>query len=377
MARFGSWVIVAALVAGGAQAQSIKIGVNTGINGPVSVAAEWEKWGEELAVAEINAQGGVLGKQIELVYADNRCNPSEAVTATDRLIQAGVVAIAGAHCSSATIAAMPRIKEAKIPMVTAISSSPKITELSGKGGNEWTFRLNPSDSDMMNALASYLAKNKTYSTVAILGEDSDFGRGGAQAFQQVAEKAGLKIVSTDFHPQQLADYTTILTRLQARHPDAIALFQVGNDQANFLRNYQQMGLAIPFTGRVELGGQNVKFIEAGVMEGSTSVWTYSAAIDTPSNKAFAAKVQAKYNSQPYLQTWGGYDQVRVIVQSIAAAGSIDTQKIRDAMQAIKFQTVMGPVVQFDEWNQAGTVMVLQRVKDKKVVIEKLVNTREQ
>jgi branched-chain amino acid transport system substrate-binding protein len=361
-----------ALVAAAAQAQ-IRVGVSWPETGPAATAAQWERWGLELAAEEINAAGGVLGQRLLLVYADNRCNPSEAVGATNRLLQERVVAIVGAHCSSATIAAMPLIQQARVPMITGISSSPRITELSGRGGNDYMFRIQPSDLTMMEGLAAYLARARQFARVAVLAEDSDFGRGGAQAFATQAERAGVQVISQDFHPQQLADYTTILTRLQSRRPDAIALFQLGNDQANFMRNYQQMGLRIPFTGRVELGGLMQRFIEAGVMENSVSVWPYSPEVDSPGNRAFAEKIRTRHNATPYLQTWASYDSLRLIAQALAEAGSADGPRLRDAMAALRFQNVMGPVVRFDEHNQAGTVLVVQRVRDRRVEVAEVID----
>jgi branched-chain amino acid transport system substrate-binding protein len=354
----------------------IRIGVSLPDTGPAATAAMWERWGLELAREEINAAGGVLGQQIQLVYADNRCNPSEGVGSVNRLLSERVVAIVGAHCSSATIAAMPLVKEARVPMLTGISSSPRITELSGRNGNEFMFRLQPSDSAMMEALAGYLARSRQFTRVAVLAEDTDFGRGGAQAFAQYAERAGITILSQDFHPQQLADYTTILTRIQSRRPDGLALFQLGNDQANFMRNFQQMGLRIPFTGRVELGGLMQRFVEAGVMENSVSVWPYSHDVDSATNRAFVEKVRARHNSIPYLQTWSGYDSLRIFAQAIREAGAAEGPRIRDAMAAMRFQTVMGPTVQFDAENQAGTVLVVNRVRGRKVEVAEVLDLRQ-
>jgi branched-chain amino acid transport system substrate-binding protein len=372
----GSALVLGLLMQAGAADAQIRIGVSLPDTGPAASAASWERWGLELAVEEINAAGGVLGQRIQLIYADNRCNPSEGVGSVNRLLSERVVAIVGAHCSSATIAAMPIVKEARVPMLTGVSSSPRITELSGKNGNEYMFRLQPSDSAMMEALASYLARTRQYSRVAVLAEDTDFGRGGAQAFAQYAERAGITVLSQDFHPQQLADYTTILTRIQSRRPDGIALFQLGNDQANFMRNYQQMGLRVPFTGRVELGGLMQRFVEAGVMENSVSVWPYSHDVDSPENRAFVEKIRARHNSIPYLQTWSGYDSMRIFAQAIREAGAAEGPKIRDAMAAMRFQTVMGPTVQFDAENQAGTVLVVNRVRNRRVEVAEVLDLRQ-
>ena len=148
-----------------------------------------------------------------------------------------------------------------------------------------------------------------------LGSYSSTLRGGADAFKAVAEKAGVQIVSTDFHPQNAPDFTSILTRLQQRRPDAIATFQLGGDSLNFLRQAMQLGVRIPFTGRIELGGRNMPIIEAGGLEKSISAWQYSALADSPQNKAFAEKIKEKYKAEPYLQTWAGYDCIRVLAQA--------------------------------------------------------------
>src|SRR5262252_5223869 len=183
-----------ALFAAPASAESILIGVSTPSTGPAAVASEWELWGIELAAEEINAAGGLLGKKVETMVLDNKCNPSEAVNVANKLVEAKVVAIIGSHCSSAHLAAMPIIKDAKVPMITGIASNPQITDESGVGGNDWAFRINPSDKAMMDALGAYLGNKKIFKTVAIVGEDTDFGRGGAAAFQAVAEKAGINII---------------------------------------------------------------------------------------------------------------------------------------------------------------------------------------
>src|SRR5262245_28069467 len=355
--------------------QPIVIGVSTPQTGVAAVASEWEMWGANLAVEEINQAGGLLGRKVELMVLDNKCNPSEAVNVANKLVEAKVVAVEGAHCSSAHLASMKIMADAKIPIVTGIASNPQITALAGPGRNEYSFRISPSDSAMMDALGIYLGNKKVFKTVAIVGEDTDFGRGGADAFKAVADKAGVTVVSTDFHPQNAPDFTSILTRLQQRRPDAIATFQVGGDSINFLRQAMQFGVRIPYTGRIELGGRNQPIIEAGGMEKSISAWTYNATIDAPENKAFVAKIRAKHNSEPYLQTWGAYDSIRVIAQAIKQAGSTDGEKIKDAIKKLKFTTVIGKTVTFDDHNSAGRFVVLQTVVDKKVGVADIVEVK--
>jgi branched-chain amino acid transport system substrate-binding protein len=358
-----------------ANAQNIVIGASVPDTGPAAAPAMWQRWGYQIALDEANAAGGILGKKVELLAYDNRCNPSEAVNVANKLIEAKVVAIVGAHCSSATLAMMPLIAAAKIPMVDGIASSPKITDLSGVGGNQWMFRINPSDDDMMEALGVYLGQSSKFKRVAILAEDTDFGRGGAAAFAAVAKKNGLEVISTDFHPQNYPDFTSLLTRIQQSKPDAIAIFQLAGDQINFLRNAMQLGVKIPYIGRFDPGGNNLQIIQAGGMEGSITAWTYSYLVDTPSNKAFAAEVEKRHKTTPVLQTWAGYDAMRLVLKAIEEAGSTDPSAIRDAIKKIDFTNVMGAPVKFDDHNQAGKLVLIEGVADKKVKILKEVTLK--
>jgi branched-chain amino acid transport system substrate-binding protein len=376
MNRTGTGAIMAVLMLGltapvTAQAQNLVIGASVPDTGPAAAPAVWQRWGYQIALDEINAGGGLLGRKVELLAYDNHCNPSEAVNVANKLIEAKVPAILGAHCSSATLATMPLVATAAIPLIDGVASSPKITELSGKGGNEWTFRINPSDEEMMDALGEYLKdQGSKFKRIAVLAEDTDFGRGGVAAFTAVAKKNGLEIISTDFHPQNYPDFTPVITRLQQNKPDAIALFQLAGDQINFLRNAMQLGVNIPYVGRFDPGGSNVQIIKAGGMEGSVTAWTYSDLVDTPANKAFVAEVQKLHNQSPVLQTWAGYEAMRLLAQAIRNAGSAEPEKIREALKSIKTTNVMGAPISFDDHNQAGKVVLIEGIEGRKVTLLK-------
>ena len=199
-AKFWAALATVAMMGSGvawAQQGPIVIGVSTPKTGPLATASEWEMWGVDLALEEINAAGGLLGRKVELMVLDNKCNPSEAVNVANKLVEAKVVAIEGAHCSSPHLASMKIVEAAKIPMVTGIASNPQITELAGPGRLEYSFRISPGDQAMMDALGSYIGSRKLFKTVAIVSEDTDFGRGGADAFKSVAGKAGIEVVSEE------------------------------------------------------------------------------------------------------------------------------------------------------------------------------------
>ena len=131
---------------GGVQAQTgpIIIGGSAPLTGGVAHFGQNSRWGSEMAIAEANAQGGVLGRKIEIEFQDNRCNPAEAVkSVTQMLAEKKYVAIYDGLCSSAALAIMPLVERAGVPFIVANASATSIAEKSGVGGNKWTFKVNP------------------------------------------------------------------------------------------------------------------------------------------------------------------------------------------------------------------------------------------
>ena len=104
-------------------------------------------------------------------------------------------------------------------------------------------------------------------------------------------------------------------------------------------------------------------------------WQYSALADSPQNKIFAEKIRAKHNSEPYLQSWAGYDCIRVLAQAITEAGSTEGPKIKDAIKKMTFTNVMGKTVTFDDHNQAGHWVALNKVQNRKVALADLVEVK--
>src|SRR5438093_3566796 len=180
-------LLLAALSGGalsaGAQVPPIRIGFASAMSGPAAITGEGVRWGATLAVEEINARGGVMGRKIEAFFADNKAQPGEAVSAVRKLADVDQVdVIIGQTHSGACLGAMPVVKEIGVPMVIEACSHPKIRELSGKGGNEWTFRVALDDEIMAYTFARYMARNGV-KTSSVLAMNNDFGRGAAGAYE--------------------------------------------------------------------------------------------------------------------------------------------------------------------------------------------------
>src|SRR5438477_9307622 len=202
-----------------AQDGPIMIGSSIPLTGGVSTFGQHSRWGSELAIVEANAAGGVLGRKLEMDYQDNRCNPAEAVKSVTQMIaEKKYVAIFDGLCSSAALAIMPLVERAKVPFIIANASATSIAEKSGEGGNPWTFKVNPTDASMLDALVGWLDKEGKADSIAFLGEDTDYGRAGSSGFEAALAKRGKKLVLADYSQKGSVDYTAALTKIKARKP---------------------------------------------------------------------------------------------------------------------------------------------------------------
>lgn len=350
-----------------------------GLSGPQSGGAAYlgqhQKWGAELAIEELNKAGGVLGRPIVLSVQDNQCNPTQGAASAEQLIAVGKVsAIVGGLCSSATLSILPIVEKAGIPLVVETATSPKITELSGVGGNKWSFRINPSDAELAVGLARYLIAEGKIKKVAFVGEDTDYGRGGHAALGKVLAQNGIELGNGDFIARDTQDFSAILTRLASERPGAIALYLNGADELNFLRQYRAARLDIPLTGRVEFSELQERIVESGAINGATSVYPYSDLIAAGGNAAFVEAFRKKFGEVPNAQSFQSYTAFKLLGDAISRAGSSEPAKIRDALSTSDFKTILGDQLKFDAHHQAHPSAVILRIENGKVAVKGLFGT---
>src|SRR6266581_8641934 len=170
-------LLMTVVAAAPAWAQPVRVGFASAMSGPSAITGEGVVWGATMAVEELNARGGIMGRKVEAYFADNKGTPGEAVSAVRKLADVDKVdVIIGQTHSGACLGAMPVVKEIGVPMVIEACSHPKIRELSGKGGNEWTFRVALDDEIMAYTFARYMARQGV-KTSSVLAMNNDFGRG--------------------------------------------------------------------------------------------------------------------------------------------------------------------------------------------------------
>jgi branched-chain amino acid transport system substrate-binding protein len=359
----------------GAQAPPIKIGFASAMSGPAAITGEGVRWGGTLAVEEINAKGGVMGRKLEAYFADNKATPGEAVSAVRKLADVDKVdVIIGQTHSGACLGAMPVVKEIGVPMVIEACSHPQIRQLSGKGGNEWTFRVALDDEIMAHTFAKYIAKQGVKSS-SILAMNNDFGRGAAQAYEAAFKKSSIKLVSTEFFDPGQPDYRPVLTKLKRGGAESILAVILASDGAPFMRQYRELGLTQKVFSRGSLASaeflhqvkDNPK-VGDGVVE--ASYWLVG--LDPDWDKKWEERHKIPPRVHGSLAAIALKYAVVPALEIAIKKGKVDRPSIRAALTEVDVKdSPLGPI-KFDANHQAWINMILIEMQDGKLrILEKL------
>jgi len=209
------------------------------MTGPQSAVGEGAEMGVRLAIEDLG--NAINGHPIELYVVDDKCTPTDAVTAVRRLIDEDKVhAIIGPLCSGAALAALPIVAEGKVPQLSVTASAPAIYDEIGVGRNEWAFRLNPDDLIIAKTFASYMAKES--SKLFFIGQNNDFGRGAAESYQDVLPEFNVEIVGTEFFDEGTTDFRPILSKIKQSGADSIMTIMVEADSVPFFRQLKEAGM---------------------------------------------------------------------------------------------------------------------------------------
>ena len=343
-----------------AQAQdTVKIGMVEPLTGSVAYNGKSVVEGARLAVEEMNAAGGILGKKIELIIEDGQCTPANSVNATEKLVQKDkVAAIVGAFCSSATAAIMPVAQKYKIPLITGVSSQATLTEQ----GNPYFFRAAETDALMARAFAKILANDLKLSKVAYIGVNDDWGRGGVAEFSRDLSELGVKTVLTEYFDHGTTDFFTLLTKLRAAKPDGVFVAAETQDGSILVKQIREMGLDAKVFGVGSWATADFINLAGKAAEGIHAAVPYASSMESPRNQTFVKNYEAKYGVKPGKYGAAGYNALNITAQAIARAGGTDAEAIRAALFKTRYVAPNG-VYQFTAKGQAyGFDAVLVRVE---------------
>ncbi len=359
----GRLVMVGALVAagcggeGGAERQGIKVGFFGALTGPTATFAISGKNGATLAVSEINAAGGVLGKPLVLLSEDDRGEASEAASVVSKLITRDhVVALIGENASSRTLAAAPIAQSYRIPMISPSSTNVDVTK---KG--DYIFRVCFIDPYQGQALATFARRDLKASTAAILVDArSDYSVGLAEAFRKAFEAAGGRIIDELKYTEGDSDFSAQLTALRPRKPDVLVVPGYYTDAGLIARQARGLGLSATLLGAD--GWDSPKLVEIGgeAMEGAYLSNHYSVDDPSPAVRRFVDAYAAKYGAEPDSIAALTYDATRLLADAIARAGSTEGKRIRDALASTKdFAAVTGSITMDADRNPVKPAVILK------------------
>lgn len=333
----GAMVAVAPLAFG---QNTIKIGMITDRVGPAKGYAEPVAQGAVYAVKELNAKGGLLGRQIELLVEDDQGKPDVSATAARKLVDAGVAFILSVSLTPATQQAQSVTLETKTPHMTPSNSGDTLTTQINNA-NFW--QTGPLGSTQIATLLSY-ASNKNFKRVALVTDNSDLGQLTNRFFKGALEKANIQIVSEEVVPRGSTTADPQMQKVRAANPDAVFLAGVLTpENALILRSYRQLGLKMPLLGNYNFSIPVYGSVAKGLLDGVTFVDAFDPA--KPQTRQFIESYKKDNGgTEPYNLNGYGYDGIMLVADAIKRAGSTDKEKVREAMQATKgFQGVMGGV----------------------------------
>lgn len=346
----------------------VKIGLSSSLSGPLADLGDRYVKGMTMAIEDLG--GEIMGRPLELVTADNKCNPTDAVTAIRQLIEVDEVdVILGSGCSGATLGSLPIILEGETVQLTVASSNPQIYEELGIGGNEWGFRINPDDLIMAQTFSPYIAEN--VDTIFTLAENTDFGRGAIDHYLSELPAAGVEVLGSEYFDLGATDVRAALTRIRSLNPDALLIVTTEQLGQVILRQIREVGLDVPIYSRGSLTTPLMLELTAddpSIAEGVIEASFWAAGVDPSMEQRFEERWDISVSAHPILAYYGTrYVLAPAIECAIEETGEVSRSAIRDCLENSSVDTPVGHI-DFDDHNQSYINMTLSTIADGQVTL---------
>ncbi|EPL05257.1 branched-chain amino acid ABC transporter substrate-binding protein [Pseudomonas sp. CF161] len=336
-----SAMILAGLACHSMAADSIRIGIAGAKTGPVAQYGDMQFSGARMAIEQINAKGGVNGKQLVAVEYDDACDPKQAVAVANKVVNDGVKFVVGHLCSSSTQPASDIYEDEGIVMITPAATSPELTSR----GYKMVFRTIGLDNAQGPAAARYIAQLKP-TNVAVLHDKQQYGEGIASSVKEILGKEGIKVSMFEGINVGERDYSSILAKLKQANVDFVYFGGYHPEMGLLLRQAKEKGLSARFMGPEGVGNDSISQIAKDASEGMLVTLPKSFDQD-PANKALVEAFEAKKENPSGPFVLPSYSAVEVIAGGIAAAKSEDPEKVAEAIHKGTFKTPTGDL-SFDE-----------------------------
>lgn len=322
-----------------AKSDPIVIGAVVSATGSGSALGEQEKNVLTMMQTEINASGGILGRQIKIVVEDDKSDAKEAVTAVNRLIdQEKAVAIIAATTSSSTLAIKPITAQKQIPQI-AMAAANDITD---KAPMDWIWRTPQKDSLAVSRALGYIANTLKVKKIGVLYDENAFGSSGAAEIEKQAPGLGLQIVGKESYKTSDTDMTAQLTKIKGASPDVMVVWGTNPGPALAAKNMKQLGMTIPYVGSHGIANKTFITLAGAASEGVVfpgGALLVPSSITNSQQKAvtekFISLYKAKYDANPNTFAGYAYEAVTILADAIKRAGSTDAKAVQTALNSTK------------------------------------------
>ncbi|MBI3481056.1 MAG: ABC transporter substrate-binding protein [Nitrosomonadales bacterium] len=362
-------------------ADPIRIGVSgpyTGGSSPMGISM---RDGVRLAAAEINAKGGIMGRQIELVERDDEAKNERGVQVAQELIsKEKVVATMGYINTGVSLASQRFYQEAKIPVINNVATGSIVTKqfLPPEFADNYVFRNSANDTIQSAMIVKEAVENRKYTKVAILADSTNYGQLGREDLEKALAAKNIKPVAVEKFNVKDTDMTAQLLKAKEAGAQAVLTYAIGPELAQIANGMEKLGWKVPMIGSWTLSMAN--FIDnAGKNgEGARMPQTFIQEPNTPKRKSFIEAYQKAYNPPAGripspVSAAQGYDSMYILAAAIKQAGNTDGVKIREALENLK-EKIDGVVTTYDhpythDNHEAITMnmVVMGEVKDGHVV----------
>lgn len=308
----------------GAQANTIKIGHLTPLTGFLGALGEYAVQGIKMAAEEINASGGLLGRQIELISEDS-VNPQTASSKAQRMIEQNKVQVLMGEINSASALTISQVAARNKTLFMSIGA--RSDALRGKDCNRYTFHVDIPVTVMVNAAGEALVRQGLVKGKKIYALTSDylFGHDLSRAAKNFFTRNGGTVIGDELVPTDLTDFSPQLLKIRQARPDLVATNLGGNQVTNFVKQYAEFGLQFPVAG-FNLNTADAWAAGEGNLGGIwPTVWHHE--LKTPGSQAFVQKFTQKYGRIPENHAWIEYVSLMMLAQAIRETKSVDTDKL--------------------------------------------------
>ncbi|WP_182186818.1 ABC transporter substrate-binding protein [Pectinatus frisingensis] len=348
---------------GAGSSDTIKIGGDLELTGNNASYGTSTANGAQLAFDEVNSAGGINGKKIEFVKADNKSEPAEAANAITKLTTSDKVSVVLGACTSSNTMAMTQIADdQKVPLVSSFSTNPKVTVNDDGSVNPYVYRvcfIDPFQGTVMGNFATNTLKVKK--VAVYIDNSSDYSKGLAHFFEESFTKNGGQIVAEEAYLQKDSDFKATLTKLAAANPDMIYVPGYYEEVGKIIKQARDMGITVPITGGD--GWDSSKLVDiAGPDALNNTYFTnhYSVQNKTPEADKFISAYKDKYGQEPDAAAVLGYDAATMIIDAIKRAGSAEPEKINAALAATKdLQLVSGKITIDKNHNPVKQAVIIE------------------